>query len=435
MNVNIHIAKTEAEVGFAEAFDTHHETLPGGDDIAKLRDDAMAQFVATGLPSKRVEEYKYTDLRAFLSSAIPLTARDEADISEDEIKAVRGALADLDAHTMMFVNGTCQLGKSEGGNAEPLSRALTGNADWVQAQFSEQKKGNDTAVVALNTALMQDGYSLQISDNGDKPHHMVFQSCGKDASTSVYRNVIRVAKGCQATIIETHMSDDAGHQVNTQTDVILEDDATLNFVKIVTCGTNGNHLGTVRVIANENTNFQGFQMTVGGNVSRNQVYATYAGEHATVDYSGVFLGRGKEHSDTTMIIDHAVPHGTSRELFKTVLDDEARGVFQGKVIVQQYAQKTDGKQMSQALLLSNTAEFDSKPELEIFADDVVCGHGATSGQIDDEHLFYLRARGIPEARARAMLVQAFVAEAFEQLDNEQIEDALTALTAEWFEAA
>ena len=147
--------------------------------------------------------------------------------------------------------------------------------------------------------------------------------------------------------------------------------------------------------------------------------------------SGTVMMRGRQHCDTTLLIEHRVPHCESRELFKTVLDDEARGVFQGKIVVSPGAQKTDCKQMAQALLLSEAAEFNSKPELEIFADDVVCGHGATSGQIDEDLLFYLEARGIPEPQARALMVQAFVGEALEQVANEDLRNALLHASADW----
>jgi Fe-S cluster assembly protein SufD len=166
-------------------------------------------------------------------------------------------------------------------------------------------------------------------------------------------------------------------------------------------------------------------------VARSQVYLRFAGEGSAADISGAFLLRGQQHGDTTLLVEHRVPQCTSRELFKCVLDDEARGVFQGKIIVSPGAQKTDGKQMSGALLLSEGAEFDSKPELEIFADDVVCGHGATSGQINDDLLFYLEARGVPEAQARALLIQAFVGEALEKIDDEALRDALSRASAEW----
>ena len=156
-----------------------------------------------------------------------------------------------------------------------------------------------------------------------------------------------------------------------------------------------------------------------------------SGEGASLNLNGAFMARGKQHIDTTLVVDHAVPHCTSRELFKGVLDDTAKGIFQGKIIVQPHAQKTDGKQMAQALLLSETAEFDSKPELEIFADDVVCGHGATSGQIDEELLFYLRARGIPEPKARALLIAAFVGEALDQIEDEAVREGLLAAAEDW----
>ena len=172
-------------------------------------------------------------------------------------------------------------------------------------------------------------------------------------------------------------------------------------------------------------------MNTGAALARNQIYVRFDGEGAATDISGATLAQGSQHCDTTLVVEHNVPACESRELFKLVLNDEARGVFQGKIIVTPDAQKTDGKQMSQALLLSETAEFDSKPELEIYADDVVCGHGATSGQIDEDLLFYLRARGLPEAQARALLIQAFVGETFEALDDEVIGDAFAEVAADW----
>ena len=160
---------------------------------------------------------------------------------------------------------------------------------------------------------------------------------------------------------------------------------------------------------------------------RNHLAATFAGEGGKLDLAGCFLGRDAEHIDTTLVVDHAVPGCTSRELVKGVLADRARGVFQGKVIVRPDAQKTDGKQMAQALMLSEDAEFDSKPELEIFADDVVCGHGSTAAQLDDDMLFYLRSRGIPLAEARALLIESFVGEVFDKLEDEQLREALSAI--------
>jgi len=165
------------------------------------------------------------------------------------------------------------------------------------------------------------------------------------------------------------------------------------------------------------------------------VFLCYAGEGASAAVNGVCLGRGAQHFDTTMLIEHAVPECVSRELVKSVLDDKARSVFQAKVHVHPGAQKTDGKQMANALLLSDEAEFDSKPELEIYADDVVCGHGSTSGQLDEEAMFYLLARGLPQGEARALLIAAFVDEVFDDIENEALKEALTARTADWLNAS
>ena len=215
------------------------------------------------------------------------------------------------------------------------------------------------------------------------------------------------------------------------TELKLGEKAALKHVKLQRDGGDALHLSTWLVELGADARYDAFQFSTGASVARSQVYLRFAGEGSAADISGAFLLRGQQHGDTTLLVEHRVPRCTSRELFKGVLDDEARGVFQGKIIVSPGAQKTDGKQMSGALLLSERAEFDSKPELEIFADDVVCGHGATSGQINEDLLFYLEARGIPEAQARALLIQAFVGEALEKIDDEALRDALSRASAEW----
>jgi Fe-S cluster assembly protein SufD len=174
-----------------------------------------------------------------------------------------------------------------------------------------------------------------------------------------------------------------------------------------------------------------FTLTSGARVNRQNGTVSFTGEKADAKVAGAYLLAGRQHADTQLVIDHQVPKCTSRELFKCVMDENARGIFQGKVIVQRDAQKTDGKQSSHALLLSEAAEFDAKPELEIYADDVVCGHGATSGDIDHNHLFYLRSRGIPEADAKSMLIAAFVAEAFDTIGHEGVRDELSGFAERW----
>ena len=177
-----------------------------------------------------------------------------------------------------------------------------------------------------------------------------------------------------------------------------------------------------------------FNMTSGGAVSRFQGFIKFAGEGSELSVNGVNLLKGKQHGDMTMVVDHAVPHCTSRENFRAVIDDRGHSVFQGRIIVRPGAQKTDGKMMTRALLLSDEAEADNKPELEIFADDVTCGHGATSGALDDSLLFYLRARGLPEKDAQALLIQAFVGEAIEEISDEALRELAMATAERWLEA-
>ncbi|MGI9423474.1 MAG: SufB/SufD family protein, partial [Hyphomicrobiaceae bacterium] len=193
------------------------------------------------------------------------------------------------------------------------------------------------------------------------------------------------------------------------------------------------HLSTSQVSVGGDASYRGFQYTSAVALARHQVIAHFTGENAKLDLSGAFLARGKQHVDNTLVVNHELPGCESRELFKGVLDDDARGVFQGKVIVQPEAQKTDGKQMAQALLLSESCEFDSKPELEIYADDVICGHGSTCAEIDPEMVFYCRSRGIPEETARALLIEAFISEAIEQVEQESVAAALGEMASAWLD--
>jgi Fe-S cluster assembly protein SufD len=243
------------------------------------------------------------------------------------------------------------------------------------------------------------------------------------------RNRIEVAPGASATILETHIGS-GDYLNNSVTSISIGKGARLDRVKVEMESPQAVHLAHAQVTLEAKAVLRDFTFTTGARLNRQNGSYTFAGENADARISGSYLLDGRQHADTRLVIDHAVPHCTSRELFKCVLDGNARGIFQGKVIVRRGAQKTDGKQSSNALLLSETAEFDAKPELEIFADDVVCGHGATAGDLDHDHLFYMRARGIPEPQARALLVAAFVEEAFAAIENEDVKAVLARMVEE-----
>ena len=219
--------------------------------------------------------------------------------------------------------------------------------------------------------------------------------------------------------------------VSGLTDVTVADGAKLAHIKCAIDGSSASHLSNVAAKVGADASYRVFQLTAGPQLARNDLTVEMAGTGSKLDISGAFLARGTAHIDTTLVVDHKVPHCESRELFKGVLADRARGVFQGKIIVRPGAEKTDGKQMARALLLSQDAEFDSKPELEIYADDVACGHGATVTELDENLMFYCRSRGIPEAQARGLLIEAFIGEAIEKIEHEAVREALMELARRW----
>ena len=444
MDLSVQQFRTKAEQDFLDLFTKAEKALPGAGNpfVADLRAKAIANYARLGLPHRRVEAWKYTDLRARLDNVHPLATALGATIGEKELEAALGkAIADFPAYRLVIVEGDLRVDLSDmsalkeaGAEIASLALALEKPPEWLKRTLSQVGPREDDAVFALNTALMTGGVTLRLPEGLtlDKPIHLIHLDGTGEPASMVTRNVIVAEAGASATILESYGS--LGLKVlqrNAVTEIKVGDKAAIHHIKFQREGTDALHLGIWFASLGADARYDAFQVSTGAGLARNQIYVDFNGEGSATDISGVVLMRGRQHCDTTLIVEHRVPAGVSRELFKVVLDDQARGIFQGKVIVSPGAQKTDGKQMAQALLLSETAEFDSKPELEIFADDVVCGHGATSGQMNDDFLFYLESRGLPEAQARAMLIQAFVAEAFECVDNEVLREAFAAVSAEW----
>lgn len=429
--------KTQAEQALAEEFDRIATKLPGGRAVAQTRRDAMARFRAAGLPHRRIEEWKYTDLRAAQKSALPLAVSDGTPVTTADVDAALGALASVDAHRMVFVNGHYRAALSRldrlgaGIDLRPLAQGLKGLADDIATRILKSVGPDADSVSALNAALATDGAMLSLSGDLDKPLLIVHITAGATPHHVVTRSMLGLISGSTATVIEAFVTlpGAATGQTNAAMEIGLGEHAELTHIQVV-LGV-GQHISTSAPTLEGNATYRAFYYTAGSAFVRHQSFPLFTGEGAKLDVSGVMLGRGVEHCDTTLVIDHAVPGCESRELFKTVLDDRARAVFQGKVIVRPDAQKTDGKQMAQALMLSEDAEFDSKPELEIYADDVVCGHGTTCAELDPHQLFYLRARGIPKDEARAMLIQSFIGEAIDKVEHEAARDALAALALAW----
>ncbi|MGB4865685.1 MAG: Fe-S cluster assembly protein SufD [Hyphomicrobium sp.] len=442
--MNVAIPKTKAEQALTEAFAASASKLPGGTAVKSARNDAIGAFSALGLPHRRIEEWKYTDLRVNFKDVAPPAIDDATAVSAEDVRAALGSVANVDVHAVVFVNGRHRKdlstpGAMAGLEVQPLAGALTSGSDAVTEGLTTTTGPRSDATIALNTAFMTDGAVVRIANGAtlDKPLMVVFVTAGPRAHLTSVRNVISAGDGSTATLIEAHVALQGaatGGQTNTLSEVTTGKGAALTHIKIA-AGTNAAvHLANWNVSLGANAEYRGFQYTSGQALARNQIHTVYTGPGGKLDLSGAYLVRGNEHVDTTLVVDHAVPQCESRELFKGVLDDRGRGIFQGKIIVRPNAQKTDGKQMAQALMLSPDAEFDSKPELEIYADDVVCGHGTTSAELDGDLLFYCKSRGIPENEARALLIESFVGEALDKVEHDDLRAALSQYATVWLNA-
>ncbi len=433
--MTVAVTRTKVEQAYSESFEAVAAKLPGGRAVAEARKAAIGAFAGLGLPHRRIEEWKYTDLRATLKEALPPAIADSTRVTREEVDAALEGLAALAAHRVVFVNGAYRpdlsLMDGAGGVAlEPLAAALEASSERIANGLIRADAVAQDAVSALNTAFMTDGAVVRVADGAElvKPLLLVFVRAGAAPRLVTTRNVLRIGAGAKATLIEAYVTlPGAAGQTNALSDIAVGDGASFVHVKCTLDGTASAHVAGWLVTLGADSSYRAFQLTAATGLVRNNLLVTFKGEGAKLDISGCFLGRDAEHIDTTLVVDHAVPGCESRELFKGVLADRARGVFQGKVIVRPNAQKTDGKQMAQVLMLSEDAEFDSKPELEIHADDVICGHGSTAAELDPEMLFYFRSRGIPLEEARALLIESFVGEAMDTVEDEGLRAALSAI--------
>ncbi|MDZ4382954.1 MAG: Fe-S cluster assembly protein SufD [Parvibaculum sp.] len=423
---------------FIEVYEETCAALPGaGGWLARRREAAIGSFREAGLPHRRMEEWKYTDLRRTFEKASfgPAPVHEGAVVLPERRSA--SAFATIDRHVLVFVNGRYRDDLSRAGHLPKgvelhvLDDVLHEQwaKDLVERRFDDARQAEN--IVDLNTALMSDGACLRIRKGVklDKPLHLLFVA--QDAGASHTRNLVLLENEAEATIFETHIGEVASF-VDVVTDIVIGDGARLNHVKLQDEAPDAVHLATMRARLAAEAKLSSFTLTLGCGVSRGQSFVLFSGEGAEASIDGAYALRNRQHADQFCVIDHAVPACTSHTLFKGVLDGESEGVFQGKVIVRPHAQKSDGRQMTHALLLSRDAAMNAKPELEIYADDVQCAHGSTVGELSKEAVFYLRSRGIPEAGARRLLVLAFLEEALDLAPHNQAKDALKLLVSEWF---
>jgi Fe-S cluster assembly protein SufD len=441
MTAQIRHLKTSAELALADAFATAKVRSTGDGAAFALREAAFERFLESGLPHRRIEDWRYTDLRALMRDAKPLASPPDADTKGRAMDAGR-IVAGVDCRRLVVVNGAFSPDLSDLGGLErgltiqSMAAALADCDPSVTRHLGKVVPTND-AVVALNTALMGDGVAIRVAGGANiaRPLHVAFITIGEVPTSVFTRSLVVVEHGARVALVESHEGEaGSDYQVNTALDLVIGDDAEVDHLRIVTEGSEALHVATLMAALGTRSHFRDVSFVAGGAAIRSQLFLRFEGTGAVADVRGASLLKGRQHSDTLVIADHGESRCQSRELFKAVVDDDARSIFQGRISVRPRAQKTDAGMMTRALLLSDAAEAVSKPELEIFADDVQCGHGATTGSIDDELKFYLMARGIPGREAETLLVQAFIGEVIDGIAHAGLREALTGASTAWLAA-
>ena len=399
-------AKSALERSLAEAF-RERRSPRDPEWLVEIRRDAMERLSEIGFPTMRQEEWKYTNVAPIVKTAF-VSAPEEGPRRVEEPR---------EGTQLVFVNGRHAPGLSstprDGVQIGSLRDLLATDPELARPHLAKiAREGN--AFAAANAAFLEDGAFVRIPKGVAvaEPIHIVFLSEPVFGPTmSHLRNLIVAEPGSQASVVETYIGT-AGelYFTNAVTEVALGDGAILDHYKLERESTSAYHVATMEVLQQRDSRLASHSMTFGGALVRNDLNVRLAAEGADCTLNGLFVGSGNQHLDNHTLIDHAKPHGTSRELYKGIMDGKSRGVFHGKIIVRPDAQKTDAMQTNKNLLLSKEALVNSTPALEIFADDVKCRHGSTIGQLDAGALFYLRSRGIGETEARDLLVYAFASD-------------------------
>lgn len=399
--------------------------------LQELRDRGAARFSALGFPTVRDEEWRFTNISP-IATAEFVAAADDPRVDEEVLKGI--AFSDA-PNRIVVVNGRFSAALSRVNGLPPgtrlgsLAAAVTDHADVVSRYLGQLAEFGTKAFTALDTALAVDGLYVHIPDAAvvDQPLHLVFVSTPTAAGRAManVRALIVAGDRSQVRLVETYAGPQGGdYFTNAVTELFAGEGAVVDHYKVQQESIEAFHVASMHVHAGRNANVSSHSISLGGKIVRNDVAAVLDGEGAEVTLNGLYLADGDRLVDNHTSIDHAKPHCPSHEVYKGILGGKARAVFNGKIVVRQDAQKTDAKQTNRALLLSDDASINTKPQLEIFADDVKCTHGAAIGQLDDDAIFYLRARGLTFFEARDMLIHAFAGEILDRIKVEPLRLAL-----------
>ena len=416
---------TQALQNYEESFSGLEKSAVGHEPpwLRRLRQAGFARFGETGFPTVRDEDWRFTNLSSIAQTSFRLIRNGHHFPSLAEVAPHRlaGASCELVFVDGRFVEKLSSVGQLVNGvKVGGLAAEIVANPPAIEPHLGRYLNIQRDAFAALNSAFIEDGAYVHVPKGIvlDAPIHLLFISTAHDSPSMNHpRNLIIAGENSQATIVENYVSLGRGEKAlcNTVTELVAGDHSVISHYMIEREDEHAFNVSTLRIQQGRAADVASHSVLVGGALVRNNVHPVLAGEGGACLINGLFVGRGRQHLDNYMFVEHASPHCGSRQFYNGILDGHARGVFHGRIIVHKDAQKTDAKQTNRNLLLSDTAQIDTKPQLEIYADDVKCTHGATIGQIEENSLFYLRSRGIDEAAARQLLLFAFASECLDRM--------------------
>ena len=418
------------------AIDQLDASLLGPKWLVPVRKSAIARFADAGFPTTKDEDWRFTNVNPIkeldFKPSCELRELDDAKLVKDR-SFLEGV--EMESLRLVFVDGifsaalSDSVAETDGVSVSNLQSAFERDPLHLQEHLTRYSQTDQNAFTALNTAYFVDGAVVRIGAKVafDQVVHLVFLSSGREAGTTSHpRNLVSVEEGASLTVVEEYLGLDGGAPglTNSITEFVIGENAHVEHIKIQDEASDSYHVAGIYAQLARSCRFLSHSLALGGKLSRNNIRTRLDGEGLECVLNGLYLTKGEQLADHHMIVDHAKPHCESHEYFNGILDDRSKGVFHGRILVRQEAQKTDAKQTNKNLLLSDDATVDSKPQLEIYADDVKCTHGATIGQMDEEAIFYLRSRGVPHAVARRMLMHAFAGEIIDRIECEPIRECL-----------
>jgi len=427
------ITATQSSEKYSEIFDQFgSRTAAQPHWLQTLRKEAFARFAETGFPTTRDEDWRFTNISAVSNTAFELAGIER--VSKEQLMplGISGFATQL-----VFINGLFSEKLStlatygKGVKVASLAAQLASDPASVEPHLGKYLNLQRDAFCALNTAFVEDGIYISVPQGVvvEEPIYALYVTVpGATPQMNHPRNLIVAEKNSQVTVVEDYVSlGDGVTFSNAATELIAGDNASVQHYMIVREGEGSNNFSTLRIQQGRSANVATHSLLLGGSLIRNNVHPVLAGEGSECLINGLFMANGRQHMDNYMLVEHASPHCDSRQFYNGILNGNSHGVFHGRIIVHKDAQKTDAKQTNRNLLLSDDAQIDTKPQLEIYADDVKCTHGATIGQFDDSALFYLRSRGLPESSARHLLLLAFANECLDRMHSTQVRDHLEKL--------